>query len=239
MIFDIRYTCTLYIYTRIFTFFIFIYTYIYIFHSNIHTVLYTYSITVWTHTHTFESTDVGSIYFVANPRKWWSIESSLLLRLSNPVEIAVVTLQQAGEVVGTGCVVNCCVLPKDPLNPRLTKKHIVSYTPVNEHSNGKWTIWRCISYWNWGCSIAMLVYQRVVILAVHLFTNSFLLDVFFAWFHLHHKISLPIIAHSHLLVCKTCKTFRESGTKLLESAWSHLKLHVLGWSFPTRWTYPP
>ena len=23
------------------------------------------------------------------------------------------------------------------------------YTPVNEHSNGKWSIWRCISYWKW------------------------------------------------------------------------------------------
>ena len=22
----------------------------------------------------------------------------------------------------------------------------------------KWTLWRCISYWKWGCSIAMLVY---------------------------------------------------------------------------------
>ena len=163
-----------YIYIHTYFYILYFHIYIYIYYSNIHTVLYTYSITVWTHTHTFESTDVGSMYFVANPRKWWSIESSLLLRLSNPVEIAVVTLQQAGEVVGTGCVVNCCVLPKDPLNPRLTKKHIVSYTPVNEHSNGKWTIWRCISYWNWGCSIAMLVYQRVVILAVHLFTNSFL-----------------------------------------------------------------
>ena len=35
------------------------------------------------------------------------------------------------------------------------------YTPVDEHSNGKFTIWRCISYLKWWCSIAMLVYQRV------------------------------------------------------------------------------
>ena len=35
------------------------------------------------------------------------------------------------------------------------------YTPLNEHSNGKWTLWRCVSYWKWGYSIAILVYQRV------------------------------------------------------------------------------
>ena len=29
------------------------------------------------------------------------------------------------------------------------------------HSNGKWTLWRCISYWKWWYSIAMLVYWRV------------------------------------------------------------------------------
>ena len=40
-------------------------------------------------------------------------------------------------------------------------KPISDYTPVNEHSNWKWTLWRCISYWKWGYSIAMLVYQRV------------------------------------------------------------------------------
>ena len=37
-----------------------------------------------------------------------------------------------------------------------------SYTPVHYHSNVKWTLWIYISYWNWGYSIAMLVYQRVV-----------------------------------------------------------------------------
>ena len=81
-------------------YYLFSYIHIYIFYSNIHTVLNDCILTVllfWTHTHTFESTDVGPIYFVANPRKWWSIESSLRLRLSNPVEIAVVTLQQAGR----------------------------------------------------------------------------------------------------------------------------------------------
>ena len=31
------------------------------------------------------------------------------------------------------------------------------YTLVNWHSNGTWTLWRCISYWEWGYSIAMLV----------------------------------------------------------------------------------
>ena len=35
------------------------------------------------------------------------------------------------------------------------------YTPTIEHSNGKWTLWRCISYWTWGYLIAMLAYQRV------------------------------------------------------------------------------
>ena len=34
---------------------------------------------------------------------------------------------------------------------------IVYYTPVNSHSNGKWTLWRCISYWTWWCSIAMSI----------------------------------------------------------------------------------
>ena len=38
---------------------------------------------------------------------------------------------------------------------------VIRYTPVNEHSDGKWILWRCISYWEWGYSIAMLVYQRV------------------------------------------------------------------------------
>ena len=37
------------------------------------------------------------------------------------------------------------------------------YTPVNWHSNGKWAISRCISYWKWGYSIAKLVYQRVMV----------------------------------------------------------------------------
>ena len=29
-----------------------------------------------------------------------------------------------------------------------------------------WILWRCISYWKWGYSIAMLVYQRVIIIWV-------------------------------------------------------------------------
>ena len=29
------------------------------------------------------------------------------------------------------------------------------------HGNRKWTFWRCISYWKWRISIAMLVHQRV------------------------------------------------------------------------------
>ena len=29
---------------------------------------------------------------------------------------------------------------------------------------GKWKAWRCISYWKWWCSIAMLIYQRVKML---------------------------------------------------------------------------
>ena len=36
-----------------------------------------------------------------------------------------------------------------------------------------WTLWRCISYWKWGFSMAMLVYQRVV-------TKS-LLPLFMHW----------------------------------------------------------
>ena len=35
------------------------------------------------------------------------------------------------------------------------------HTPVNEHSNGKWSLLRCTSCWTWGYSIPMLVYQRV------------------------------------------------------------------------------
>ena len=44
-----------------------------------------------------------------------------------------------------------------------------SFTPswnfplVNQHSNAKWPLWRCISYWTWWYSIAMLVYQRVIL----------------------------------------------------------------------------
>ena len=30
------------------------------------------------------------------------------------------------------------------------------------YSDGKWSIGRCISYWKWGYSIAMLVYQKVI-----------------------------------------------------------------------------
>ena len=37
------------------------------------------------------------------------------------------------------------------------------------HSNGKWTLWRCISYWKWGFSMAMLVYQRVFVDLLHRF----------------------------------------------------------------------
>jgi len=32
---------------------------------------------------------------------------------------------------------------------------------MNQHGNGKENLWRCISYWTWGYSIAMLVYRRV------------------------------------------------------------------------------
>ena len=35
------------------------------------------------------------------------------------------------------------------------------YILVNWHGNGTSTLWRCISYWKGGFSIAMLVYQRV------------------------------------------------------------------------------
>ena len=42
-----------------------------------------------------------------------------------------------------------------------TLKPRKSYTPVNYHSNEKWTLGRCISYWKWVYAIAMLVYQRV------------------------------------------------------------------------------
>ena len=35
------------------------------------------------------------------------------------------------------------------------------YTPANWHSNGKRALWRCISYWTWGYSIAMFVYRGV------------------------------------------------------------------------------
>ncbi len=34
----------------------------------------------------------------------------------------------------------------------------------NKHSYRKGTLWRCISYWTWGYSIAILVYQRVMTL---------------------------------------------------------------------------
>ena len=35
------------------------------------------------------------------------------------------------------------------------------YPPGIKHSNGKWTLWRYISYSKWGFTIAMLVYWRV------------------------------------------------------------------------------
>ena len=55
---------------------------------------------------------------------------------------------------------------------------VIRYTPVNEHSNGKWILWRCISYyWEWGYSIAMLVYQRVNFEV--LFISSY--EIVFLW----------------------------------------------------------
>ena len=39
--------------------------------------------------------------------------------------------------------------------------HWTPYPLVNSHGNGKWTFWRCIPYWKWGFSIAMLVYRSV------------------------------------------------------------------------------
>ena len=38
---------------------------------------------------------------------------------------------------------------------------LLNYTPVIQHSNEKWTLGRCISYWKCGYFIAMLVYRRV------------------------------------------------------------------------------
>ena len=48
------------------------------------------------------------------------------------------------------------------------------------HSNGKWTLWRCISYWKWGFSMAMLVYQRVFVDLLHRFPQCSMGRVFFA-----------------------------------------------------------
>ena len=42
-----------------------------------------------------------------------------------------------------------------------------TYPPVIKHSNGKWTLWRYISYSKWGFTIAMLVYWRVIFLGFH------------------------------------------------------------------------
>ena len=46
------------------------------------------------------------------------------------------------------------------------------YTPLIEHSNGKSTIWRCISYSRWVFSIAMFVYRRVINRYKSLFKTS-------------------------------------------------------------------
>ena len=35
------------------------------------------------------------------------------------------------------------------------------WTNIARENDGKWTLWRCISYWQWGNSNAMLVYQRI------------------------------------------------------------------------------
>ena len=39
--------------------------------------------------------------------------------------------------------------------------NLYNYTPVNEHCNGKWTLWRGISFLKCWFSIAMLVYWRI------------------------------------------------------------------------------
>ena len=37
----------------------------------------------------------------------------------------------------------------------------INIPPENGHDNGTSTIWRCISYWTWGCSNVMLVFRGV------------------------------------------------------------------------------
>ena len=46
-------------------------------------------------------------------------------------------------------------------NSKTSRFQVYKYPLVNQHGNRKWTFWRCIPYWKWEFSIAMLVYQRV------------------------------------------------------------------------------
>ena len=63
----------------------------------------------------------------------------------------------------------------------------IRYTPVNEHSNGKWTHWRCISYWTWGYSTAMLVYQGI--------SNPMITSEIWLFEPKNHPIEKKIIFH--------------------------------------------
>ena len=64
----------------------------------------------------------------------------------------------------------------------------VGYPPVISHSNGKSTIWRCISYSKWGFSIAMFVYRRVnPQWSFHLFSLVIFTD------YIYHGMNITIV----------------------------------------------
>ena len=74
------------------------------------------------------------------------------------------------QTFGVGIVKHCNVWDIDGIATAMGSSN---YPPVNKHSNGTSTIWRCISYWKWGFSIAMFVYQRVPILGESNNTNFY------------------------------------------------------------------
>ena len=57
------------------------------------------------------------------------------------------------------CVMLACEASKTPL--KMWDRNILPSSKLTWQE--KMELWRCISYWKWGISIAMLVHQRVYV----------------------------------------------------------------------------
>ena len=87
---------------------------------------------------------------------------------------------------------------------------ISTYSPVSKHSNGKSTIWRCISYSRWGFSIAMFVYRRVIQNISFMQRNYMILHELRRW-HLFEKTTPTFV--------EFIPTGQKTVTKLLQTSY--------------------